>query len=217
MKRKGTPSSKYSKAKRTRTTGGFAKSRATIYKSPALLNRELDPNDYKITDSQQNGTAISSGGSIFDLYTAMAPGTGYISTFVGAKVNPVGVNVNWECVCADNTNIMRLVLFQWMDSSVPVPSGILQGNALSTVNVTNRENIRVLRDELVSMALPDATGFAIASGKWYVPSRKMVPSQYNSGLAIFQKGGLYLLCMSDSGIIAHPTVSFYTRVTFLDS
>ena len=213
------PKPRYNKQKKYGKKSYYAPAytRATVYKSPSLLNEDLDPNDYKVTDTQINGNAITSSGSVFSMLSSLAPGTGGYSSFIGNKINPVGMNLNWEVVIADTTNIMRLVLFQWFDASTPVPSGILQGNALSTVNFTNRENIKILRDELVSFAILATGGSNIASGKWYVKSKRMTPIQYNIGTSTFQKGSLYLLCISDSAVPSYPTLSFYSRVTFLDS
>lgn len=181
------------------------------------MNRELDPNDYKVTDTQVNANGVSTSGVVFDLLSNLSPGVGGKDAFIGQKINPVGLNLNWSVILGDNTNLMRLILFQWFDASTPVPSGVLQGNCLSTVNLVNRENIKVLRDELVSMALMATGGYNQACGKFYVKSKKMIPAQYNVDLSKFQKGGLYLLVISDSVITPNPTVSFYSRCTFLDN
>lgn len=214
MKRKASSSSKYSKAKRTKRT---SQTPSLLYKNPSFVNRELDSNDYKVTDTLVNGQGVTTGGYIISLLTNLTPGSGYNNNFLGQKINPVGIKINWEVVCGDATNLMRIILFQWFDSTPPLAATVLQNNCLSPVLIDNRENTKVLRDELVSLALPSNTGNAIASGSWYVKSKRIQQAYYNANANIWQKGNLYLLFISDSIIAPSPTISYYSRVTFLDA
>lgn len=214
MKRKASPSSKYSKAKRVKRN---SQTPSLLYKNPSFVNRELDSNDYKVTDTLVNGQAVSTSGYLISLLANLTPGNGYTNNFLGQKINPVGIKINWEVICGDTTNLMRIVLFQWFDSTAPLAASVLQNNCLSPVLIDNRENTKVLRDELVSLALPSNTGGAVASGSIYVKSKRIQQAYYNANANTWQKGNLYLLFISDSVVLPNPSISYYSRVTFLDA
>lgn len=178
--------------------------------------------EYKVTDSGSSGT-VSTSGTMVNLLSSLARGDGILGEFQGGRITPRGIQFRMTFTSADSTNVMRVMVFQWMDSSIPVVAGILQAstNCLSAVSITNRALINVLYDRVYTVSSYDggtSNSYCLTfpQEQQYIKGKRMFPVEFASGTVAVQKGGLYCLLISDSSAISHPSVSFYFRTTFTD-
>ena len=161
---------------------------------------------------------VSNTGYIQSLLRNAVPGTSFYNEFIGSKIQPAGIQFRIGIVNGDNTNMVRVIIFQWLQEAVPAVNGVLQSfSVYSPLNVDNRENIIVLKDDLIPVYAHGSANVELYGKMTYVKGRKMIPCFWNRALNVWQKGNIMLLILSDSAAPPSPTVSYYSRVTFTDS
>jgi len=189
--------------------------------------------DPKVTDFYYAATAVTSSGTILNLLANLTSGTGYLNNFVGRQLTPIGLDIRYQVIgcqsnalaASDLTNNVRVMIFQWDDAVTPTVAGVLQAastNMMSPILITNYDNITVLHDKLYSTWITsfDATsGYANSNAytrRKYIKGFRINPITWNSGAVDPQKGGLYALLISDSGVTPNPFVTLTSRLTFND-
>lgn len=215
MKRKAV--SRYPQTVKRRKTSTSTRPQQPVFNiSTRNLEKEYDTNEYKVTDVIQGAISATAAGQVFDLMVNLSSGTGPINQFVGGKIQPVGIQFRYCWQLGDPTNVVRVIIFQWMDSTFPTTAGILASlNALAPVQLDNRENINILKDEILFLSDTGA-GVCNGGGKIYIPAKRMIPCQFNRSTGAWQKGRLFCLAISDSAVLPSPTITFFHRLTFLD-
>jgi len=173
--------------------------------------------DLKYNDRFANNLLVTASGVIIPLYQGMSQGVSEISQFVGSKIKPISILARFNWANGDPAQAVRHLIFQWMDASTPTPIGVLESlNCLSPVRFDNRENIANLRDVVQAVPVYAVGGAHNKITKEYVGPKKLTPSQYNTALGTWQKGGLFCLVISDSALALTPTVSYWFRTTYTD-
>lgn len=136
----------------------------------------------------------------------------------GDALHVMKVELRVSFVPADTTNVIRLVVFRWMqDDSSAAPSSAT--DVLQTANPYspyNRDNYRakkflVLDDYLSAVGL---AGPCI--DKHHVDKNTQFNITYQSS-ATTGNSQIYVLRISDSTASTHPTVSYVARVWYTDS
>ncbi len=122
-------------------------------------------------------------------------------------------------VAPDNYNVVRVILFQWHPqsgiSTLPATTDILQNATqpqLSSYNHDTRWEYTILRDHTFSLSME---GSRVQTIRWNFP--RMTHKLQFSGGTTDGTNHLYLLMVSDSGTVDHPSVIFNSKVTFYDS
>lgn len=207
MKRKGSLQRKFPEKKKRKTM---------IVQNPKPLQKVFDTVDYKVTDLFDNPT-VSGTGYIQSLLRNAVPGTGFYNEFIGSKMQPAGIQFRFGITNGDNTNMCRVILFQWLQEATPAINGILQTfSVYAPLNVDNRENIIVLRDMLIPLYANGNANVMLAGEMVYVKGKKMIPCFWNRALNVWQKGDLYVLMLTDSAAPPSPNASYWSRITFTD-
>lgn len=200
---------------------GFSKRRKVGKLFKAKVQKVITSNtEKKYFPFSQTATAVDFAGTIIDV-SAVAQGTND-TQHVGdtIRVRSVENNISW--VAGDNTNLCRYILFQWKQSGVPAVADILLGPLSTTVaplspyNHDNRKNFNVLYDSMVKV---DAVALPLTVRKskiWKIPSflRQMY---FTAATTNRLKNGIYILVISDSGAVPHPTFAFNYKMNFSDS
>lgn len=128
------------------------------------------------------------------------------------------MRVNGELVLGDTTNIVRVIVFQWLETDTPVPANILSSTYVGTSNAPlapyhhdSRRLFRILYDRkfVLNANRPNAL---YDTGYLRIPKRKV--SYIAGGTTGSNK--LWVLLISDSGAVVHPTISVLSRATFND-
>ena len=192
------------------------------------LQRKVSGRTELKVSQYSNAAAVDSSGAVWQpIASGLSRGTAF-NQFIGNELLPTSFRVQYSIAmgpgvgptAGDGTNVVRVLVFQWLDSTVPAPAGVLATvSPLSNILWTNRENIHVLADRF--HALKQASS---ATASWdmvvdtiYIKGKKLVPIQYNTITNTPQKGEIMMLIISDSSIATHPYVTFFTQLTFTDS
>ena len=156
----------------------------------------------------------------------MSRGTDAINNYIGNEVLPTSVRVNIGLTIGpslvangDGTNFLRILIFQWYDSTLPATSGVLttSSSPFSMLYWPNRENIKVLADRLVALHQYGLKQDSYDS--WceeiYIKGKNMIPIKFNAAGNGTQKGEIYILILSDSSVPASPYFLINHRLLIL--
>lgn len=187
-------------------------------------------NEVKVFDTVQSTASISTSGTRYGL-TNIAVGTG-VSNRIGRSVKLKDVLLRYTVVLPasasyatqDTHNRMRIILFQWLDKGSPAVTDVLQSSSvLSPINIDNFRDVRVFRDEIIDLHLwssyDDGTNHQLIpdqqSRKWYYKCKEDCNIEFNAAGTV-EHGGINLLVISDSALVTHPTIEFYSRLKYYD-
>lgn len=191
-----------------------------------MLARRVGKTDLKMTTVFfQN--SVDNIGTIQNIYANLVRGTGMVDNYLGSEILPTSVRERMSIAMGpnalangDGTNVIRVILFQWFDASVPVVNGVLESiSPYAPISWQNRKLIKVLSDKLygTKQAGDPSLTYDLLTDSIYIKSKKMKPTRFNNAGTNAQEGGLYALFLSDSSVVAHPFVSSQLTVTFTDS
>lgn len=138
---------------------------------------------------------------------------------IGDKVYLRSLRLNYQIKAADSVNYMRVAVFQWTDNTTadPTPTDLLQNVATYPIispwyhDRIQAGVIKVLYDKVHYLDSDDSE--AIAFVKINRGLRRHV--QYVGG-GPQGVNKLYLFTISDSGVVSHPTITYYTKLQFTD-
>lgn len=189
------------------------------------LNRTSRTAEYKVTDYGVTGT-VNSTGSVLTPLINLTRGNDYFNNFIGQRIMPVGFRFRYTwsmgpvAGVGDGTNVCRVIIFQWLDAGTPTIAQITQNSTvLSPTLLSNRDKINVLHDHVTTLAqyAGSALGYDCKAVDGYVKGRRMVPTEYTTGLvATVNKGNIFVMALTDSAIPPAPSLNLYTRLTFND-
>jgi len=238
MKRKSSTSSTHKQYKKPRTVTMSTDHMTRPDRYALLPTRVTHKPEFKVWDGFNTGTAISNTGSIFSCQGALLNGPLSEDNYIGNKILPQGLDFRFKVEGAadnlpamvDDANVTRIILFQWMDASAPTVAGVLRTTVglpvFASVLQTNQSNFSCLADILIdtwkcaveitasNTTLVTSTS---ASGRRYVKGKKVAGIEFNTLTPFaWQKGGIYVLAISDSAAAPHPNLAWTLRGTFRD-
>lgn len=174
--------------------------------------------DYKQCSFNIVPTSVSTTGSSYNLFQNMTRGDAATNEYEGSTTQVKNIRVRGQVARADSTQAMRLLIVQMLDTTSPTASTILP--AATTVvapysrrNWVNRTTYKILRDMLINLCTDqESETFDI-----YIPGFKIRKQWWNDSVAnVPTTGGIYLICVSDSSAIAHPTLVFESEIIYSD-
>lgn len=190
--------------------------------------------EIKVLDYYTSNLGVSAAGVILTPLVNFAQGTGYFNQFIGRTIKPLGLDLRWystasvaslsPIIGADQNNIVRYLVFQWMNNTVPVVADILQDTvtapSMSPINITNYQYIKVLADIVDPVWLTydtSSTAGGISTfGRRYIKGKHMSEICMDTNGPKWAEGGIYILMVSDSGAVPNPGGKMFTRLTFED-
>lgn len=219
--------------KRSRSSSAYGKKRyrkkARVETTRAIVRQEINRRvDLKYTDFGTLAFNIGTGGVMSSVFFNMSRGDQGRNQFEGNWIRPTGWLFRYYMHTSEIRNCVRILLFQWLDATVPVASGVLQDisagwGVISPTLVTNRNYIRVLYDRTHQIA-PQAGNAGTLGGegispvvKVWIPGKKLQKVRFQSGANTVQRGDLYVLAISDDVILPQPQLTFWSRVTYSDT
>lgn len=190
----------------------------------SVIRQQLE---VKYFDDDLTVSGISSAGSLFDLTGTTQGDTDLTRT--GDKVAIKSLQLRGAVSVGDATNVIRLVLFQFMADSgaaQPTPSNVLQASYISTTLAPFAPfakdfagyTIIPLWDKTFALSAVDHDIFTfevMLTAKDF--KKKAKPYIQYQGGGQNGVGNLYLFAISDSGAISHPGLAYVTRFRFLDN
>lgn len=176
--------------------------------------------EVKAIDSTVSGSPSDTG--VISRVLTPAQGDG-LSQRSGDQIILKALQFRLSIIGADNTNKVRIIFFRWsqdnsIGANVPTVNGVLQNiDVMSFYNYTSYKNDRmtILYDRTVSTTFTDANQVVVLHtlyGKKL--GRKVLEFNAASTLGTNQ---IYMLLISDSVAISHPTVTGYMQLRYTDS
>jgi len=139
----------------------------------------------------------------------------------GDRIRLKSLEMRGEVVVASSTNVLRIIVFKWKpDTSqdVPTPAKILEGFYVGQplapfspyrFDKSHRNKFQVLADRTITVDQTDIL-------KTFIIKKKL------SGNVNFNPGGsqgsnqLFVLCISDDGVVSHPSFRWVSEVMYTD-
>lgn len=180
-----------------------------------------------VTNSVSTGELINHNGTVFSLLSTLSRGDNSLNNFRGDTITPLSLKMRYTLLANDQPQNMRVIIFQWFQSSTPTPAGLLDtpnsflGTALapfSDKQFDNRKTYKILYDKFHNLTNTGAGDNNISHGvEVYIPSVAFQPIEfvYNSGAP--QKGGLYVCAVSDSSAPTHPSFFYVCSIIASDN
>lgn len=177
--------------------------------------------ELKAKDDSVNTTADNAGSLTY--FNLPAQGDG-LSERSGDQIQLKKLMFRFHITGADTTNIFRVIIFRWsqnnaLGANVPVTTDILQtANVMSFYNYTNEHDtkVRILYDKTITLSVTGDTEVDLIKGSLYGTrlGRKIIDFNAATTLGTNQ---IYMLMISDSAGIPHPSIKGYWRIEYTDS
>lgn len=146
---------------------------------------------------------------------------------IGNKVELQNISLKFQCLLADTTNYMRIVIFQWIEDAKNFPSWVdlfefntaglptTQAERMSpyTLDTGKQGSFRILYSNEMQLD----TDNSVQLIKSYINKgfRKVI--DFDSTLSNRGTGHIYMMALSDSSGIPHPNLAGYVRIRFKDA
>lgn len=190
--------------------------RLTQQVNQIIAAKEAKEVELKYRDREYNGSAgIDTAGVILPLSD---PQTGTSTNqLIGRSFLVKSILLRYQLFIADSFNSMRCIVFRWNSNSVPTVPDVLEdyvtsaaAGPLSPIRIENSSNIQVLYSNV----------FALSSGvldtaidKVFIQRNMKVQYNDDGSKGI---GHIYMLIVSDSVAVSHPTYTVISRCRYLD-
>lgn len=171
----------------------------------------------KYWDDSESAVACTDIGAIYNL-TEITQGDSD-SSRDGDSVTAMSYQIRFSATVGDNDNIVRLVVFQWHDlNSLPSVGQILPYTSSSlAVYAPYRHDTKPMFKILADKVLILDSDDPIAYGKIFISKGFNRKIQFNTPSGSTIHNGLYLLAVSNSGVVTHPSISYVSRCRYKDN
>lgn len=161
---------------------------------------------------------VSYNGACYSL-SDIAQGGATDTSRSGDQLTLQSLKFNYSLVLGDSFNLFRVIIFQWypLDTVAPSPGDLLQAvgtvdSPLSTYEHDRRFQKHVLYDKLHNLH----TYQPQIVKKVKITKFKKNRIQYAGGTTTGQNK-IYVLVISDSSTVSHPSILWRTKILFKDS
>lgn len=177
----------------------------------------------------QAPTGISNAGSLVGTPFDVPNGT-TDQERVGDSITLTGLlDFRYSMVALDTSNVVRVIIFQWRAQSYASPLAptvtdiLFTSNYLSHYNHDQRKNYNILYDKMHqlngngSSASYPLTNNGIITVHKRVSLKRAAKKIHYIGGGLQGQNRLFILFISDSSALSHPSVSYVTHFTYYDS
>lgn len=210
----------YKRRFRRRPYRGRAKATFRIAQRAArteITRKERRERELKVYDTEIAQVPIPLTGAIFPITQPIAQGD-LRNQRNAAQIYVQNLFFRYQLTVADTSNIVRVVVFRWMDATVPLATSIFEVlptsgtiHPLSALHYNNRKFINVLFDQMMTVDSDDP----IKIEKAFLA--KKYSCWWNTNSTVGQKGQVYIVAVSDSAAVSHPVLHSLIRVKYYDS
>lgn len=141
----------------------------------------------------------------------------------GDQLTIRSIEVNWSwngssLTTPDQSNIGRIIVFQWFPATVPSAANILADLTpayvtLSPYNHDSRFQFKILLDKKSPISL---NGPSVTYNRRYIKGGMKRKIQYIAGSSVVAANMIYVLMVSDSGVIPDPIGTYAIKVNYSD-
>ena len=187
----------------------------------AIVNKNIEKKSrvFELTTIDMNSTGFTGVNSFQDISRLDQGDQAWER--IGNRVTPSYLQMNYQLTIGDTTNVVRMLIFQWMkdSSSVPtmadffIPPISAVDNVYSTY-VRNLRNVRVLHDR--TYTLDNSRNLQVV-GKVNLNLAKLMKKKvlYNN-TSTDGKGHLFIVAFSDSLLVLHPAITYQAKFIYRD-
>lgn len=171
---------------------------------------------YFITESVNAYTGINFSGSITNF--GLVPQGDTDQTRDGDALTLLSLQLKVSWTVGDAFNLVRTVVFQWMDNSVPGITSVLNstgeiGTPLVSYVHDSRKSFRILLDRTYELDTAGKSTKVLSKVFTKFPCKQLMFSGAST-TAVY--GGLYMILISDSGVVTHPSIVYHAKLNFTD-
>lgn len=176
-----------------------------------VLNRESEWKHHTLNHS----VSVSTTPNVQDLCSvAQGDGDTYRD---GDTLQASSINYRINMSPGDSTNFLRLIFVQYFPNTTPAATDILTISVgyetLAMYNTDQADQFKILSDRTYTMTDVGYNKARSISGKIQVSKKKM---QYMAGTTN-GSNHVYLIALSDSSAVAHPSYGCVTKLNFRDN
>jgi len=175
-----------------------------------MLNKNIEKKYYNY------GIELAGVNTTGTIFPACHPtqGTGDLANRIGDRLKLKSLHIRATLTVADTTNVMRLIWFQYnslsnITTNAPTSTNVLDvtGASISPVFAqylfdSFSEHIVILSDRTYSLS----TSNSIKNVNYYVPLKYAKKTIRFSAAGTLAYNHIYLLAISDSGTVSHPSL-----------
>lgn len=185
-----------------------------------MIKREINKDkEMKHSDVNSIGVAISSSPSFYNISQVAEGDTN--QTREGTTIKPQYLACRWQAEAADAYNVVRMIGFQWYGNTPPTSSAnVLQTAGGSdvysyySIGAPGAKLFRIIFDQILDVQTGNNGSImkqtaAFKSLKGYKQIHYFGP---NGG--DYSDGSIWILFLSDSGAITHPSIRFSARLAY---
>lgn len=205
---------RYRRAKYPRKALGAAQRKQVVSITKNVVSRKIEKANHLFTTS-----GVASNAGAMNALLDITQGTGD-GQRLKHQITLKSVHLNMLYTHADPTNVIRVIVFQYFDRAFPTLADILQlgtgatANYLSPFNFDNSKAFRVLYDS--TKLMNDVDRRQVHINKYIKLSKARKDVEFD-GSTSAGTNRLYMLTMSDSTAISHPTYIGHVVVKYTDS
>lgn len=185
-----------------------------------LINKTLHAKSETKYHDVNTQTTADYAGSVIDLCSVSQGDTDI--TRDGDQLYISSLQLRWEVIQADSTNNCRLLVFQWLadssDTGTPGVSDILSSTFIGGINAPNapykhdnRFQYKILLDQRFALSDDKPSQIGI---KYLTRGMKRKIQYVAAGNSGTNK--IYMILISDSSAVSHPTFNIATRLKYKD-
>lgn len=157
---------------------------------------------------------VGSTGQIWSL-SDPSIGTAY-NQRIGHKIILKSLAVKFGVTVADTTNFIRILIFRWLAPAVPALADVLHYTdtekvCFAPINVNNRDKVQTIRNEVIPLT---TNAHAAEVGQFYHGFAGSQEAVWKIAGGIKDSGQVYLLAVTDSGAVSHPTFTFVSHLRY---
>lgn len=185
------------------------------YKKMYQIAKKVVEKNREVHQADTSAFLIVSNTATITHLSTIAQGDG-VTNREGNTVKLLSIQLRASYVTTDATNIFRVILFRWKDRSTPTAAQVLNSssNPLSTLNNNTSKMYHILYDKLI--ATDTYNPIRVTKKFLNYQKRPYTISFEGSGASDYSEGNIWMLVLSDSGSIGHPTMDYYMRLRFVD-
>lgn len=180
-----------------------------------VVKREIEVKEH----DEMNNTTISTTINNTDPIQTLVRGTD-ANDFIGDKINPTGLSIRMVGLAGDSHNIVRLLVIQDKDIVGSPTLGTMFENttypAVSSLNTNYTHQYNVLYDKTIALSTNGGGGAFPFVKRIYIKGKRLRQIRFDSA-GDCNAGQIWIVGVSDSNALAHPSFQIYTRLYFTDA
>jgi len=205
------------KARENNTALSTSERREVVNLIRSALNSTIED---KVTFVTSLGIGVDYSGTIVSFTNNLTRADVAVDGFTGNLIRPKRGSIDFTWSSDQAFSNVRCLVFQWLDASVPSPTGILQFTGSvraphSPLFWTNVHKIRVLYNHVHALKLRNTSG--TDAKHFRAEFRGMETIQFASGSTTPQMGGIYALFITDDAAVTYPQITYVTELVFSDA